>query len=54
MDKFNDYLTGLIEADGSIVCPKKDRFPSGKLTYPSIELCFHSKDFPWWPKSNKL
>ncbi len=43
---FNDYLAGLIEGDGTIICPKENRFPSGKLRYPSIEIVFHSKDLP--------
>nr|QBM31566.1 hypothetical protein [Arthrobotrys musiformis] len=30
------YLTGLIEADGTIIVPKTERSPKGKLNYPSI------------------
>ncbi len=44
--KFISYLTGLIEADGSIIVPKVDRSPKGKINYPSIQISFHLKDLP--------
>lgn len=40
------YLAGLIEGDGTIVVPKTDRSPKGKLNYPSIQIVFQLKDFP--------
>jgi len=43
---FKTYLTGLIEGDGSIIVPKTERTPKGKLNYPSIQITFHNKDIP--------
>ena len=40
------YLAGLIEGDGSIIIPKSVRSSKGKLNYPSIQISFHTKDFP--------
>jgi len=41
------YLTGLIEADGSIYVPKKEKcIRNLKNLYPSIQISFHAKDFP--------
>nr|YP_009471415.1 intron-encoded LAGLIDADG endonuclease family protein [Trametes hirsuta]AVG72806.1 intron-encoded LAGLIDADG endonuclease family protein [Trametes hirsuta] len=40
------YLAGLIEGKGSIILPKTDISPKGKLNYPSINLVFHLRDFP--------
>lgn len=42
------YLTGLIEGDGHIYVPSfpGKRTPKGKLLYPSIQICFSSKDLP--------
>jgi len=41
------YLTGLIEADGSIYVPKKKKcIQSLKNLYPCIQISFHAKDFP--------
>ena len=50
-DKYNNqnfasYLTGLIEGDGSIIVPKSERSPKGKINYPSIHIAFHLKDLP--------
>jgi len=41
---FAYYLAGLIEGDGSIVVPKRERSPSGKLYYPSIQISFDIRD----------
>jgi LAGLIDADG endonuclease len=43
---FISYLTGLIEGDGTIIVPKTERSPKGKLNYPSIQIIFHKKDLP--------
>lgn len=43
---FCSYLTGLIEGDGTIIVPKVERSPKGKLYYPSIELVFDERDIP--------
>ena len=43
---FCSYLAGLIEGDGSINIPKILRNSKNKLNYPSIQIAFHSKDFP--------
>lgn len=40
------YLAGLIEGDGTIVVPKKERSDKNKLTYPSIQIAFNAKDLP--------
>jgi len=45
-NNFGSYLAGLIEGDGSIVVPKTERSPKGKLNYPCINLVFHLRDFP--------
>jgi len=45
-DNFSYYLTGLIEGDGSIVVPKIERSPKGKLNYPSVQIVFDLRDFP--------
>jgi hypothetical protein len=45
-NKFNSYLSGLIEGDGTIVVPKTERSSKGKLNYPSIQISFHLKDLP--------
>lgn len=43
---FAQYLTGLIEGDGCIVVPTKERSDRGHLNYPAIQLSFHGKEFP--------
>ena len=43
---FCSYLAGLIEGDGTIIVPKKDRSKKGKLNYPSIQICFDIRDLP--------
>lgn len=40
------YLAGLIEGDGTIVVPKEERSPKGKLNYPAIQIVFSKNDFP--------
>lgn len=45
-NKFNSYLAGLIEGDGTIIVPKSERSPKGVLNYPSIQIIFHLKDLP--------
>ena len=44
--KFASYLAGLIEGDGTIIVPKRERSPKGDLYYPSIQIVFDSRDFP--------
>ena len=41
---FAQYLTGLIEGDGTIYVPKTSRSIKGVLNYPSIQIVFHLKD----------
>ena len=43
---FINYLTGLIEGDGTIIVPKTERSFKGKINYPSIQIVFNLKDFP--------
>ena len=43
---FSSYLAGLIEGDGTIVTPKLERSPKGKLYYPTIQIVFDARDFP--------
>lgn len=45
---FGSYLAGLIEGDGTIIVPKKQRYtsPKGKMNYASIQIIFNVKDFP--------
>jgi LAGLIDADG endonuclease/GIY-YIG catalytic domain len=45
-NEFINYLTGLIEGDGTIIVPKTERSSKGKINYPSIQIVFHLKDFP--------
>jgi hypothetical protein len=40
------YLAGLIEGDGSIIVPKKERNEKGKLLYPKVKITFVEKDSP--------
>ena len=40
------YLTGLLEGDGYIFVPKNLKDNKNRLIYPSIQICFHSKDVP--------
>lgn len=42
--KLSHYLAGLIEADGTIITPKSERSPKGRLYYPSIQILFDSRD----------
>lgn len=44
--QFHYYLAGLIEGDGSIYVPNETRSKKNKKLYPSIQISFHSKDFP--------
>jgi hypothetical protein len=46
LNKFNTYLAGLIEGDGTIIVPKSERSSKGKLNYPSIQIVFNLKDLP--------
>jgi DNA-binding transcriptional regulator WhiA len=43
---FSSYLAGLFEGDGYIYVPQTPRDVHGLLLYPSIQLCFSSKDLP--------
>lgn len=41
---FAYYLAGLIEGDGTLIVPKRERSPRGKLYYPAIQICFDLRD----------
>lgn len=43
---FAYYLAGLIEGDGTIIVPKTERSPKGKLNYPSVQIAFDLRDLP--------
>jgi len=43
---FSHYLAGLIEADGTIIVPKKEKSPKGRLYYPYMQIIFDSRDLP--------
>lgn len=43
---FSNYLAGLIEGDGTIFVPTKKRGQGNRKSYPSVQICFHSKDLP--------
>lgn len=51
---FNSYLTGLIEGNGSICVPKRERSEKGKLYYPLVQIVFPSKDFPLCQSIQKI
>lgn len=42
---FSHYLAGLIEGDGTIIVPKHERSPKGKLYYPSIQIVFSKQNY---------
>jgi len=42
--RLSHYLAGLIEADGTIIRPKSEISPKGRLYYPSIQILFYSRD----------
>ena len=43
---FGSYVAGLIEGDGTIIVPKRERSDKEKLYYPSVQIVFQLKDFP--------
>jgi len=43
---FAHYITGLIEGHGTIIVPKMDRSTKNILNFPSIQICFDSRDLP--------
>jgi hypothetical protein len=45
-DQLGHYLAGLIEGDGTIIVPTKDKTPSGKNTHPVIRIVFTLPDLP--------
>lgn len=53
---FNNWLTGIIEGDGTILTPHKKLVAStARKQYPFIRIAFHKKDFPLATKlSDKL
>jgi hypothetical protein len=42
--QLSHYLAGLIEGDGTIIVPTKDKTPSGKNTHPVIRIVFTLPD----------
>jgi len=44
--KLGGYLAGLIEGEGALVTPIKDKSPSGTATVASIQVVFALKDRP--------
>lgn len=45
-DQLGHYLAGLIEGDGTIIVPTKDKTLSGKNTHPVIRIVFTLPDLP--------
>ena len=45
-DNLSHYLAGLIESDGTIIVPKSERSPKGRINYPSMQIIFNSRDLP--------
>jgi hypothetical protein len=45
-DQLGHYLAGLIEGDGTIIVPTKDKTASGKNTHPVIRIVFTLPDLP--------
>ena len=43
---FCSYLAGLIEGDGTIIVPKTERSPKGRINYPSFQITFDIRDLP--------
>jgi hypothetical protein len=43
-NQFGHYLAGLIEGDGTIIVPIKDKSEKGKKYHPIIRIVFHTKD----------
>jgi len=43
---FSHYLAGLIEGDGTIIVPKKERSSKGRLYYPYMQIIFDSRYLP--------
>lgn len=41
------YLAGLLEGDGSIITPKKEKSAKGKLYHPVIRTVFHKNDLKY-------
>lgn len=44
--QLSHYLAGLIEGDGTIIVPTKDKTPGGKNTHPVIRIVFTLPDLP--------
>jgi hypothetical protein len=52
---FGSYLAGLVEGDGTIVIPEKERCrPTGKINYPFVKICFRAKDLPLAQKLQEI
>jgi hypothetical protein len=45
-NQLGHYLAGLIEGDGTIIVPTKEKTPNGKLTHPVIRIVFTQYDLP--------
>ena len=43
---FCSYLAGLIEGDGTIIVPNREKSDKGRLYYPSIQIIFDARDLP--------
>ena len=43
---FSNYLAGIIEGDGTIIVPTRERSNTFKKISASVQICFHLKDLP--------
>jgi len=52
--RLGSYLAGLIEGDGTIIVPSKDKSEKGKTYYPIIRIVFTINDLPLVEKLQKV
>lgn len=52
--RLGSYLAGLIEGDGSIIVPSKDKSEKGKAYHPIIRIVFTINDLPLVEKLQKI
>jgi Cytochrome C and Quinol oxidase polypeptide I/LAGLIDADG endonuclease len=45
-ENFANYITGIIEGEGTILVPTKEIDIKNRKCYPSIQICFNTKDLP--------